>query len=218
MKHVSEQDNFIFLAVALVFLLFGISISELFPRGIGQRLVMAATVMTLAVSVLSIKKKRLWFHTGIGFTVAIFIIAIAGGVFELAGLNFLHLLTMLLFFIFAAWQAARQVLFSGAIDSNKIIGSICIYLLLGLIWSILYLLITEFSPGAISGFDFTVWYKNFPSAVYFSFVSLASLGYGEITPVNPVARFLAYLEAVAGQFYMAILVASLIGTKISARK
>jgi hypothetical protein len=218
MHKLSSQDNFIFLAIALVFLLLGVSIAELFSGGLAQRIVIAATVMTLAVSVLSIKKQRLWFRTGLGFTVAIIGVAVAGIFVELAGLHYLHLSIMLAFFIFTAYQAARQVLFSGSIDGNKIIGSICIYLLLGLIWAILYLLIAEAVPGAFNGIDSIVWYKNFSKIVYFSFVSLASLGYGEITPVFPIARFLAYMEAIIGQFYMAILVASLIGIRITGRK
>lgn len=214
----TQQDNFIFLAVALILLLFAISAAELFSTGLAQRLVIAATVVSLAISVLSIKQKRRWFHTGIGFTLAIISVAVAGIFVEMAGLRVLHLLIMLAFFIFVAIQAARQVLFSGYVDRNKIVGSICIYLLLGLIWTILYLLIAEAVPHAFNGIEDGIWYKNFSKTVYFSFVTLASLGYGEITPVFPIARFLAYMEAVTGQFYIAILVASLIGTRISKEK
>lgn len=218
MRQFSDQDNFIYLAFALVFLLFAVSVADLFARGIAQRLVVAATVVTLGVSVFSIKSKRFWFNTGLGFTFAILVVALLGIFAELAGLQYFHLLIMLVFFVLSAWQAAKQVLFSGAIDGNKIIGSICIYLLLGLIWAMLYLLLTAAVPGAFNGLDSVAWYQNFSNAVYFSFVSLASLGYGEITPQFPIARFLAYMEAVTGQFYMAILVASLIGIRISGKK
>ena len=219
MQKPSPQDNFIFLVIALVLLLFAVSVADLFSRGLAQRLVVAATVMTLAVSVLSIKSRKHWFHTGIGFTLAIIVVAITGiFVDQLAGLHYLHLLIMLAFFVFVAYQAARQVLFSGTIDRNKIVGSICIYLLLGLIWSMFYLLIGEAVPGAFNGIEQAPWYENFSKTVYFSFVTLASLGYGEITPVFPVARFLAYMEAITGQFYIAILVASLIGIRISGDK
>ena len=53
--------------------------------------------------------------------------------------------------------------------------------------------------------------------LYFSFVTMTSLGYGDISPVSAIARALAYLEAVSGQFYIAILVAGLVGAHMSRR-
>ena len=53
------------------------------------------------------------------------------------------------------------------------------------------------------------------SAMYFSFVTLTTLGYGDITPVNSFARSLAYLEAAAGQIYLTVLIASLVGMHIA---
>jgi len=111
--------------------------------------------------------------------------------------------------------AARQVLFTGVIDANKIVGAICIYLLLGLIWTLLYLLIAQAIPQAFNGLEHLVWYDNFSDVAYYSFVTLTTLGYGDISPIIPIARFVVYMEAIVGVFYMAILVASLIGIKVS---
>ena len=139
------------------------------------------------------------------------------GVFlDQAGLSYLHLLVLMLFYIWATWLAAKQVLFSGQIDSNKIVGAICIYLLIGLIWALLYLFIAQSVPGAFNGLEQAEWYENFADGTYYSFVTLTTLGYGDISPVTPVARFLVYMEAIVGVFYMAILVASLIGMRVSA--
>ncbi len=55
------------------------------------------------------------------------------------------------------------------------------------------------------------WGENFSNAAYFSFVTLTTLGYGDISPTSPVAQVIVYLEAIAGVFYMAIVVASLVG-------
>ena len=107
------------------------------------------------------------------------------------------------------------VLFTGAVDANRIVGAICIYLLMGLIWTLMYLFIAQAIPGAFNGVEQTVWYDNFADVAYYSYVTLTTLGYGDISPVAPIARFLVYMEAVVGVFYMAILVASLIGVGIS---
>jgi voltage-gated potassium channel Kch len=88
--------------------------------------------------------------------------------------------------------------------------------LIGLNWSLLYLFLAQTIPGAFNGLEQLVWYDNFADAAYYSFVTLTTLGYGDISPVTPVARFLVYMEAIVGVFYMAILVASLVGVRISA--
>ena len=128
--------------------------------------------------------------------VAVLLLVLAGMFMDFAGLRYTHLLVLLAFFVWTTRVAARQVLFTGSIDLNKIIGAICIYLLLGLIWALLYLFIAELSPSAFNGFEQAPWTENFFSAIYYSFVTLTTLGYGEITPALPIARFLAFMEAI----------------------
>jgi voltage-gated potassium channel Kch len=88
-----------------------------------------------------------------------------------------------------------------------------IFLLLGLIWATLYLIVLEFSPTAFNGIVARGWVENFPLASYFSYVTLTTLGYGDISPAEPVSRVLVYLEAITGAFYMAVVVASLVGAR-----
>jgi hypothetical protein len=82
---------------------------------------------------------------------------------------------MLGFFIWTTWLAARQVLFSGTIDDNKIVGAICIYLLLGLISTMMYLLIAEAVPDAFNGLQQAAWHENFSVLSYYSFVTAVSV-------------------------------------------
>ncbi len=53
--------------------------------------------------------------------------------------------------------------------------------------------------------------------MYYSFVTITTLGYGDLTPLKPMVRTLAYLEAILGQFYVAILVAWLVGMYLSSK-
>ena len=218
MKPISEQNNFIYLLAALVFfLLLGAIVEQLHLR-FGQRLVQSSTVLMIAIGVWSFRatKRRYW--TGLGLLAAIIVVVIIGLILESAGLNYIHLLLVLAFFVWATWLAARQVLFTGTIDIHKIVGAVCIYLLLGLIWALMYLLIAEASPDAFNGLQQAPWYDNFSQLSYYSFVTLTTLGYGDISPVSPIAQFLAYMEAIVGIFYTTILVASLIGARMSDRK
>ena len=216
MNSADQDDNFVYLLIALIGLLFSITLTDYVAKMWLSQVINYAVLMTIAFSILSVRTQKIDFQLGIVISLVLFMISIVSNYIESTLLDYAQFFIMLVFFIFVAWQAAKQVLFSGAVNTNKIIGSICIYLLIGIIWAMFYLLLMKIEPNTLKGIDGTeTWQNNFPSTVYFSFVSLASLGYGEITPVFPPARFLAYMEAITGQFYMAILVASLIGARIS---
>lgn len=215
MKHISEQNNFIFLLISLVlFLLLGAVVGQM-QTDMGQLVVTSSTIVMLAVGIWSFKETKHWFLAGLGILAAIIVVVVIGFILESAGFRYIHLLLMLVFYIWTTWLAARQVLFTGTIDDNKIVGAICIYLLLGLIWTIMYLLIAQAVPDAFNGLQQAPWYENFSELSYYSFVTLTTLGYGDISPKLPIPKFLAYMEAVVGVLYIAILVASLIGVRMS---
>jgi voltage-gated potassium channel Kch len=125
------------------------------------------------------------------------------------------LLILLIFFIRVFIVAAKQVLFVGKIDANKIIGSLTLYILLGLIWAVIYLILLAMDPNAFSGIEAADWKQIFSRVAYYSFVTLTTLGYGDILPTNHVAEFFVYMEAITGVFYMAIIVSSLISLHLS---
>jgi len=217
LPHISEKINFIYLASGLVLLLFVGAVLEYLPGDAGPMIIQAATVAVLLISALSLKESRSLFVTGIVFMLVMFLLVASGEILNKAGFSYTHLFLLLCFFIWMTWLVARQVLFTGSITSNDIVGAICIYMLLGLIWAMLYLFIAEAVPGAFNGLPQAPWLENFSAAVYFSFVTITTLGYGDISPALPVARFFVVMEAIIGVFYMAILVASLIGVRMSIR-
>jgi voltage-gated potassium channel len=215
MELVSKTSNFLYLIVSLVILLLVGAVEDQFPSLLGQHIFQGVTVITLASGIVDFRSTPSRVVTGIGFVVSVIVIVVLGVMLDIAGYSYLHLFVLLLFYLWATWLAAKQVLFSGEIDSNKIVGAICVYLLMGLIWAMLYLFIAQAIPGAFEGLEHIIWYENFSDAAYYSYVTLTTLGYGDIIPVAPIARFLVFMEAIVGAFYMAILVASLIGIRIS---
>jgi hypothetical protein len=119
------------------------------------------------------------------------------------------LLSLLLFLVVVLGQTLR----SGPITFHRIQGAVAAYVLLGVIWAYAYSLVELLRPGAISG---PVSPAEGPRAFfYFSFVTLATVGYGDVLPVHPVARSLATLEAVTGTLYVAILVARLVSLAVA---
>ncbi|PKF63034.1 transporter [Psychromonas sp. psych-6C06] len=211
-KHVTEKDNFSYLLFSLFFLLLSSAMVDQFFSSslIGQSLVMAFTVISMSIGVWSLRSSRYAFNTALGLVAATALISVVVIGLDRADLAFIHLLIMLYFFIMTLRLAAQQALFSGQVTINSIVGSICIFLLLGLIWVMLYLLLIEFTTPSFVGLETGPWQQNFPDLIYFSFVTLTTLGFGDLLPVGPLARFLVYVEAIVGVFYMAIVVSSLV--------
>ena len=118
--------------------------------------------------------------------------------------------------LLTVWAALRQ----GEITLDTIFGAVCGYLLLGVAWAVLYSMVDFALPNAFRMNEELAEIAKTPGEaknvyLYFSFVTLATLGYGDITPVANSARTLAWLEAVIGQLYLAVLVAGLVGALIS---
>lgn len=211
-----QQDNFVYLTFALVLLLLGTALAQQFFGDSAQRLMQSTTVITLIIAVWGVESKNFLLRKTFIFPMAILLVSITSNWLDNAGFDHFYLLLLLSFFIFTAFKTAKQVLFTGKIDSNKILGAICLYLLMGLIWAILYTLLQLDFPDSFQVMQKNnQWFMLFPDFVYFSFVTITTLGFGDISPNLPVARFLVYLEAIVGQFYLAILVASLIGSRMS---
>ena len=98
------------------------------------------------------------------------------------------------------------VLAEGRVDAERICAALCVYLLAGIAFGGFYAVLEALGPGALAG----AGPLDLDDAVYFSFVTLATLGYGDIAPVSSAARALAVLEAVFGQLYLAVLIARLV--------
>lgn len=101
----------------------------------------------------------------------------------------------------------------GAITYATIQAAISIYLLFGVAWANAYLLVMQSNPHAFRS-DTSLSSTSPTAWLYYSYVTLTTLGYGDITPLSDVARVLAIGEALTGQLYLAVLVARLIGMQL----
>jgi len=104
----------------------------------------------------------------------------------------------------------RWVLSHSRITGEHIMAAVCVYVCLALAWVGLYGLLLIFRPDAIR---FPVGAEE-SSITYFSFVTLTTLGYGDIVPVHPLARSLAFIEAIVGPLFVAVLIARLVALQI----
>ncbi len=132
----------------------------------------------------------------------------------------------LMFFAYVSAAKLRQLLQQRVVTGETISLAVAVYLLLGMTWGVLYVLMFQGRPEAfhferapdstdvISG-DLAALLPGF---VYFSLTTLATVGYGDITPVTLPARYAAVAEGITGQFYLAVLVARLVAIQLSRRR
>lgn len=108
----------------------------------------------------------------------------------------------------ALMRLVRDLLKAREVDLSMLASALTGFLLLGIIWAQLYgLLITLGGPGI---FNPPLRSRDHDTLLYFSFATLATIGYGDVVPIEPFARMLAVLEAVAGLFYNAVVIARLV--------
>ena len=130
---------------------------------------------------------------------------------------------MAIFFGFTACMILHDIWTTRGVTSDTILGSVCGYLLIGATWAFFYSLTELLEPGSFQlgataqgiSAEELVRRRDYPLLMYYSFVTLCSLGYGEMVPIKPAARMVACAEAIVGQFYMAIFVARLIALNLT---
>lgn len=160
----------------------------------------------------------------VGLSVAAFCFSISHNIFgnQLSqGFLFwgfsLYILLLMIFILLLL----RSLLISDQVTADTIFGGICIYLLIGFLWMLFYSVVLLFDDQALVFNNAMLVYKAHESAefrhnslgsllLYFSFTTLTTLGYGDISPVSPIARSLTNLEAIFGQLYPAIFLARLV--------
>ena len=127
------------------------------------------------------------------------------------------------YFLFVVYYAlliysfVLQIINAQRVNSNILFATFCLYLIIGLFWGVLYALLYEIHPEAYSGVLLNAQSDPIHLFNYFSFVTLTTLGYGDITPQTAGAASLCQMEAIVGQFFTAVVVAWLVGMHVSNR-
>lgn len=120
----------------------------------------------------------------------------------------------LLFLVFSIFSLLKRVLLE-KIDPDVLRGTICVYFMIGFAFGIVYILIEFFQPGSFKtavetpnvSFPHGIFH---PEVVYFSFITILAVGFGDITPAIPLAQGIVVIEGIIGQFYLAIIVARIV--------
>ena len=220
-----ERSYLAYLLVSLIFLLVLVPIFE--------NSAFAATLLRLGITAVLITAAVATRRRRPLLVVGLFVAAVAAPVswltmFVDAPMLFLFsCLVEGVFFMLMAGIILKTVIQKHLATVHSILGAICGYLMLGLAWAIVYWGVDRVDNTSlevdhlitnrvvVEGLETEV--SSFSQYVYFSFVTMSTLGYGDITPRTPLAQTLTWTQAVVGQFYLAALVAWLI-SEIPRRK
>jgi hypothetical protein len=128
-------------------------------------------------------------------------------------------LSALSFCVLLAFVVARRAFREGPVTVHRIAGAVAVYLLLGLTWTFAYETIAALDANAFvfSAPPATVAERS-ADLLYFSFVTLTTIGYGDVTAANPVARSLVVLEGLTGQLFPAVTLARLVALEVMTRR
>jgi voltage-gated potassium channel len=125
------------------------------------------------------------------------------------------LIATVVFFGFVFSHLLRFIVRAPRVNMDVLCAGVAGFLMLGLLWTPVYLIVARLDPAAFNapqGSAFTGF-----SAFYFSFITLCTVGYGDISPVSKIARMLAVGEAIIGLFYMAVLISRLVSVYSSTK-
>jgi Ion channel len=209
--HNSGMSVLLLLLVGVVFVT-----PAVIPYGPSRRLIEDVLMSLILVSgVVAVAEHR---KTAMALAVlSLFVIVLAWTewIVNIGKLPALRELSALGAFLVLAFAVSINVFASGHAIGDRVFGAVVLYLLLGLIWAVAYNIVETSSPGSFAGR--ATENSALADWAYFSFVTLTTVGYGDITPVAQSARSLAILEALVGQLYPAVIIARLVSLQVSSR-
>jgi Ion channel len=180
------------------------------PTGVTIFLTGVCAVLVTGVVAAGVTRRRRILALGIALSTVLCLVA-----YSLTRAPWLGLaarLTFLAFHLVITWSLLRTVLDHPTVQRNTLYGAACTYLLVGFAFATVYAVLEDVHPPALAGNPTRQGSARLLPAdlVFFSFMTLTTVGYGDITPISAEARLVAVLEAVSGVFFLAFLVSRLV--------
>ncbi|UZJ42538.1 ion channel [Prosthecochloris sp. SCSIO W1101] len=204
-----ERNIFFALLICIVFT-FAIA-PFLQEEEAASRLLNVFLVLMLVFSVIIVGDTKISFFVALLLGAPMLISNATAFLYTKEGFPVLVAFSSALFFIYVIVMLLKKIFTSSVIDINIILGAVCVYFLISVVWALLHGLVEAYVPGSydvageqMSSVDMNVF-------MYYSIVTLTTLGYGDITPLSASARSLAAMEALVGQIYLTVIIARLVG-------
>ncbi len=221
------RHRFAFLLAALMLVLIFAPIIQLVAPG--SRPIVARAIFTLffaillLLAVLAVSEHPRTMRIAWMIALPTFLLQGLGLLFENSAIVIANHIMSSLFLLFTVGVILKYLLVASHVTFDMICASLCVYLLLSVAWAIAYSLIEILQPGSFhfalgeAGGDTAIRFEGERAflAMYYSLVTMTTLGYGDIVPTSSLARTSAATEALTGQLYLVVLVARLVGLHIA---
>ncbi len=209
--------RYAYLLVTLALLIVG----RPFLPDLGRGLLLTMLVLSLATAALANARNRYQVWFGIGMTGIILIASLLPDDKGEVNMAILSPAIGVVYWGFTGYLIVSRIFHhTSRVTVDTINGAICVYLVMGIAWAQAYALLAAVQPGSFSfnGEILATGALSFDRFIGFSFVTLTTTGYGNIVPLSPRADALAIAEAIAGQLYLAVLLARLVAMEIAHRQ
>jgi len=212
-KYLNNKFLYLLLALLLFFIFDSLFVEA--KKNYISNIVFTFTILVSLYAIIDTKKPLVFASIILGL--AALVVSWSGGVMAIDMATEVFLLSLyILFFALITIITLASTLKHQPVTVNTLYGAICAYLLIGLTSSFIYQLIFTLNPNAFT--QMTASAIDNTHFIYYSFVTLTTLGYGDTTPTSSIAQLVSWIEAVTGQVYLTMLIAELVGSYISQRK
>jgi voltage-gated potassium channel len=212
---ITKDNNFIGLLIGQLILIFTMPMLPYFSEITGKHILHTAFIGMILLTIIGNRKNSAWYKSIMILTIIEIIILVIAAIYENIVLTYIAISLSLFFLVTSIVVAFKGVFNSKVITLNQLVGASCIYLLLGMIGAILYSNLFFIAPDSFSGLSEKDIKLHFPEFMYYSYVTLTTLGFGDIIPLSPIAKTMSFMQAIVGQLYLTIMVAGLVGKAIS---
>lgn len=207
-----ERFRFLFLFIVLIaFFLFKAISKEFQHENLGSFIFIFLIIYSLYVIG---HKKRFLILTLSFIALAEIIFFIANAWVNLHILLIMKVIFAILFFSMMTYACILFMLMDKSICVTTLFGALCSYLFIGLSWAYIYLLLVLINPDAFHGLSYLQNGRQDNEFIYYSFVTLTTIGFGDIYPTEELAKTLTWLEAYTGQIFLTVVIAMLVGRYI----
>jgi len=222
----THENRFAFLFFSLILFFLG---SPLITVILGEKntlwsdaIIAALYMIFMLTAIFTVGKSKISKVIGVAFAIPVAIMSVGQIVTETSVTDVMFQVLAISYLCYAIVLIMKYIFDQQSVDANKIFAALCVYLLISLVWAMFYAMIEVFSPGSFihileqqDTVEMKFGYGDTASSLYYSLVTMTTLGYGDIAPVNEVARMFASTQAVIGQLYIAVLIARLVGLHAS---
>ncbi len=206
------KDRFLFLLISILCLLV---LAPIFKGFVGIRILMDIFFTSILISaVYAVSKKKYILLIAALLALPMLVSIWSDNFVKVPSLVLVGDCFGILFMAFMVIVILSFIFREQEVTSNVIYGAIVVYLLIAIMWAFVYSVLESIHPGSFAIGNSQIEVGR-PLFIYYSFVTITTLGYGDITPIAATANSFSFLEAVTGQIYLVVLVARLVGMHIA---